>query len=360
VLFDLHPKESRDELFGRDSELEFVRRQVLAGNWVVIGGQRGIGKTSLLKVALREFEGDGFRAVYVNLRGVNSLRDLLSLLVNEINRSRINLGLRVSLNFVVGSLGVSVRSGRRVMNSLLELLLSISDRTVIGLDEVQELSRVGGQFLKILGNVFASNPRVSFIFTGSYVGLMRTLLNPGPDSPLYGRPPVEVRLRPLGDDEAREFLRRGFEEAGVAFNRYDEVISRIDGIIGWLTLFGNYHAIRGLGFEDALRMTMEEGGKIMLSELEHFLEDKVNKALYIAVLQALKVVSRWSEIKSAVSAILGVEVGDRELVNALNSLVGYNFVERRGRGEYGIADPILRQVDMVPLLRRYLRSGTSV
>jgi hypothetical protein len=47
-------------------------------------------------------------------------------------------------------------------------------------------------------------------------------------------------------------------------------------------------------------MTVEEGGKIMLSELEHFLEDKVNKALYIAVLQALKVVSRWSEIKSGI------------------------------------------------------------
>ena|GEM_PF-4622111 len=53
-------------------------------------------------------------------------------------------------------------------------------------------------------------------------------------------------------------------------------------------------------------------------------------------------------------------VGDRELMNALNSLVGYNFVERRGRGEYGIADPILRQVDMVPLLRRYLRREANV
>jgi len=71
-------------------------------------------------------------------------------------------------------------------------------------------------------------------------------------------------------------------------------------------------------------------------------------------------VSRWSEVKSAVSAILGVGVGDRELMNALNSLVGYNFVERRGRGEYGIADPILRQVDMVPLLRRYLRREANV
>jgi len=95
VLFDLHPKETRSELFGRDSELDFIRRQVTAGNWVVISGQRGIGKTSLLKVALRELEGDGFKVVYINLRGVNSLKGLLSMLVNELSRSRVNLSLRV-------------------------------------------------------------------------------------------------------------------------------------------------------------------------------------------------------------------------------------------------------------------------
>ncbi len=303
MLFDLHPKESRDELFGRDEEVEYVKRQVRAGNWVVIGGQRGIGKTSLMKVVLNELSREGFSAIYVNARGgVTTLRDLLTILVNEVNRTRLRLRLNVSLNFIVGSAGITLSRGSRVFNSLLELLLSIDENTVIGLDEVQELSRVTGQFLRILGNVFMSNPRVSFIFTGSYVGLVKTLLKPNPPEspPLYGRPPVEVKLRPFSDELSREFLRRGgFRELGIQFNAFDTVIDRLDGVVGWLTLFGNYHGVRGLGVDEALRETINEGGvKIMVNEIEHFLEDKANKALYLAILSALRVVNRWKDISS--------------------------------------------------------------
>ncbi|WP_054857801.1 ATP-binding protein [Vulcanisaeta sp. JCM 16159] len=357
MLFDLHPKEVRDELFGRDEEVEYVKRQVRAGNWVVISGQRGIGKTSLLKVVLNELSRDGFRAIYVNARGITTLRDLLAILINEINKSRVRLRLTVSLNFIIGSAGITLSRGSRVFNGLLELLLSIDEDTVIGIDEVQELSRVSGQFLKILGNVFASNPRVSFVFTGSYVGLVKALLRPSPESPLYGRPPVEVRLRSFSDELSREFLRRGFNELGIQFHAFDTVINRLDGVIGWLTLFGNYHGVRGLGIEDSLRETVNEGVKIMISELEHFLEDKANKALYLAILSALRFVNRWKDIKFAVTARLGREFGDREFVNALNALINYNFVERVREGEYRLIDPMLREVDYDELIRKYSRTS---
>ncbi|ADN49830.1 AAA family ATPase [Vulcanisaeta distributa] len=355
MLFDLHPKESRDELFGRDEEVEYVKRQVRAGNWVVIGGQRGIGKTSLMKVVLNELSREGFRAIYINARGVTTLRDLLTILVNEVNRTRLRLRLNVSLNFIVGSAGITLSRGSRVFNSLLELLLSIDENTVIGLDEVQELSRVTGQFLRILGNVFMSNPRVSFIFTGSYVGLVKTLLKPNPESPLYGRPPVEVKLKPFNDELSREFLKRGFRELGIQFNAFDTVIDRLDGVVGWLTLFGNYHGVRGLDVDEALRETINEGVKIMVNEIEHFLEDKANKALYLAILSALRVVNRWKDIKFAVTTRLGREFGDRELLNALNALINYNFVVKVREGEYRLADPILREVDYDKLIKRYLR-----
>ncbi|GAB6948105.1 hypothetical protein JCM16161A_22350 [Vulcanisaeta sp. JCM 16161] len=53
--FDLHPKEVRDE------EVEYVKRQVRAGNWVVISGQRGIGKTSLMRVVINELSREFLR-----------------------------------------------------------------------------------------------------------------------------------------------------------------------------------------------------------------------------------------------------------------------------------------------------------
>lgn len=54
MLFGLSPKMNRRELFGRDAELEIIKAQATAGNWVVVAGQRMMGKTSLVKVALSE------------------------------------------------------------------------------------------------------------------------------------------------------------------------------------------------------------------------------------------------------------------------------------------------------------------
>jgi len=58
------------------------------------------------------------------------------------------------MNFIVGSAGIELRRKAKVVNSLIELLNSIQDDFVIGLDEVQEVSRASKQFLEILGNVF--------------------------------------------------------------------------------------------------------------------------------------------------------------------------------------------------------------
>ncbi len=68
-------------------------------------------------------------------------------------------------------------------SNLLGFLLGINENAVIAMDEVQELAPATPHLLRVLGNVFASNPRVRFIFTGSYMGLMKMLLDSGPDSP---------------------------------------------------------------------------------------------------------------------------------------------------------------------------------
>ncbi len=71
----------------------------------------------------------------------------------------------------------------------------------------------------------------------------------------------------------------------------------MDGVVGWLTLFGNYHGVRGLELGDALKRAVEEGGeKIIRSELAHFLEGR-DADLHLAVLEAAKRESRWSGIK---------------------------------------------------------------
>ncbi|MEM3292258.1 MAG: ATP-binding protein, partial [Saccharolobus sp.] len=89
------------------------------------------------------------------------------------------------------------------------------------------------------------------------------------------------------------------------------------------TLFGNFYAVRQMRFEDAIKNTIAEGKKIMIEELNHFLEDKRGKELYTRILNVLK-----KEIKTGVEIKLGREVDDKKFTSALESLVNYNFVEK--------------------------------
>jgi len=51
AFFDLNPKESAKELFGREGELDELVHLIKARRWVAVLGPRMVGKTSLIKAA---------------------------------------------------------------------------------------------------------------------------------------------------------------------------------------------------------------------------------------------------------------------------------------------------------------------
>ena len=346
MLFDLRPKERINDLFGRDYEVRYTVDQIINGNWVVILGQRMIGKTSVMRVSLNELEKRGYLVLYVNLRGVRGLDGLLDLIVAEVNKRKSLLNrLSVSLNLSIGPLGLEIKSRRRPFNTLLELLLSFDERVVIGVDEFQEVSRVSKQVLDILANVFNSNKNVSFIFSGSYVGVVKALFEQTSALPLYGRPPVSVSLKPFSEEVAKEFMVRGFDELGVEVgsNNLGRIYDRFDGIVGWLTMFGNFYAVRRMGFEEAMMQTVQNAKKIMMSEVEHFLEDKLEKNLYRAIFESLKVSNRWKDIKFGTEVKLRRSINDKVFTHALSALVNANFVSEIN-GRYYLSDPMLKEI----------------
>lgn len=71
-------------------------------------------------------------------------------------------------------------------------------------------------------------------------------------------------------------MKKGFEEYHKSHKEdlIDEVVERLDGIPGWLTLYGNNVALRKLPHKKALEETVTEGVKIVKDELEHFLEEE--------------------------------------------------------------------------------------
>jgi hypothetical protein len=66
VLFDPRPKESREDFFDREKELELIQAYAKKGSPIILClGVRRIGKTSLLKVFLNE---TSYPHLYLNAR----------------------------------------------------------------------------------------------------------------------------------------------------------------------------------------------------------------------------------------------------------------------------------------------------
>ncbi len=347
-LFDLTPKDSRRTLFGRDAELETLVRLIREGRWSVILGPRMVGKTSLAKAAAHQSKES---TVYVNLWGVRGTSGLLGALVNGLNSNppllrRIREGLRRVTGVSIAGSGISMAPAPRPMNSTADLVRVIGDeahRSVIILDEVQELATVSGPFLKVLGQVFNTHPGVVFVLTGSYFGILRTLLAPSADSPLYGRPPARIQLEPFDRETSLGFLRRGTQEYGLPIHRplLESVVDRsLDGTPGWLTLFGNHLTVGRMSVDAAERATLDEGRKVARSELSHFLDSR-DRDSYWQVLRVVAGGASWAEVKSALAARRGGHVNDNSLGNVLRSLRAAELISETGH-RYTIRDPMVR------------------
>jgi AAA+ ATPase superfamily predicted ATPase len=349
MLFDLAPKESPQALFGREKEIVELKRLIEAGRWVTVLGPRMVGKTSLLKATRACLDR---QTVYVNLWGARGVQGLLNALVQSINASmsvskKIKDAASRIEGLTVGPAGLSVTIARKPLTTLwnlLDLLGRQDENLVIELDEVEELTDVSGLLLKVLANIFNTHPRVVFVFSGSMFGLIRTLLNPGSSrSPMYGRPPAELYLKRFDQKQAEEFLEQGFKEYNIEPPGNlisQEVESKLDGIPGWLTLYGNSIVVSKLSADIALEKTVEQGLRVVREELEHFLEGR-DRRLYVAALSAMTSPARWGDVKASVEARKGVTVSDSTVQSVLKSLENGLLIEHKDK-VYQIVDPMLR------------------
>jgi AAA+ ATPase superfamily predicted ATPase len=349
-LFNLNPKETPEELFGREKEIDELIRLIKARRWVALLGPRMVGKTSLIKVANTKLEKTGTRAIYVNLWGTKGTHGLLSALAHGVNNEKTIVqkikGAAEKIEGIsLGPGGISISLSKKPMTTMWDLLATIGKQTqncVIELDEVQELWVISGHLLKLLANIFNTDPNIVFIFTGSMFGLMKTLLEPTSTSPLYGRSPAKLYLQPFDRKTAREFLKKGLKEhdESIDENLIDEANERLDGIPGWLTLYGNNVAVRKLQHQKALEETISEGTKIVKDELEHFLEGR-DRTLYLASLKAAATSARWKEIKGTIETARGSTVNDATVRNVLENLKAAMLINEKDKA-YRVGDPILR------------------
>ena len=340
-LFNLNPKGSCKELFGREKEVEELIRLIKARRWVALLGPRMVGKTSLIKATNTKLEKAGIRTLYINLWGIKGTQGLLSAITQGINNQKTLMQkIKATTDRIdglsFGPSGISLSIAKQPMTTTRDLLASIGRQTedcVIELDEVQELSAISGHLLKILANIFNTYPNLIFIFTGSMFGLTRALLEPTSTSPMYGRSPARLFLQPFDKETATEFL-------VIDKKTINEAIETLDGIPGWLTLYGNNIAIRKLPHQTALEETVAEAGQIVKDEVEHFLKQR-DRTLYLVALKVTANSARWKEVKTATETAKGATVNDSTIRNTLENLKAAMLIAEKDK-VYRVTDPMLR------------------
>lgn len=361
MLFDPAPKTRREDLFGRDEELELLNRSLKLGErLIVIYGVRRVGKTSLVRTAFADFN---YPNVIVDVREVHSIygrvtkrgiyskmAEYFTLTLNLYEKMGFKLSelFRRVRGFKVSDFGVEVEPSdlpdmATLFRRFNEWAAKRGTRFVVAFDEAQYLRFSGGvRYDELLAWVYDNLENVTVVVTGSEVGVLRDFLKlDDPKAPLYGRYVREVRLGRYSRELSLEFLRRGFKELNMLprEEELEEVVEKLDGIPGWLTYYGYLRGVNGLPHKEALEKVFEEGSKLAMSEVEKIIGQ--SRERYLAILEAIAVgAETWKQIKTYVTYKTGL-ITDARFTTLLKNLINYGLIEKY-EDKYVIADPVIK------------------
>ncbi|GAB6134584.1 AAA family ATPase [Thermococcus prieurii] len=360
TYFDTRPKRKREDLYDREKELSDFENSLRSNNpLTVITGIRRLGKTSLLLVGLNEL---GVPYVLVDFRGVNPnsrmdvykrIESALNLFFRE-NRSLwedLKENLRTITGLRVLSFGVNL-SWREEKTDLIALFRELEKHNVVlAFDEVQYLrGPIGSEFSGLIAHLYDySNLRI--VMTGSEVGLLHDYLGvDDPKAPLYGRYFHEVTLSRFTREQSKDFLIKGFEQVRVTppEELIEAAVEKLDGIVGWLVLFGRRVLEKGPSSE-IVEDVFEEAKRLALEEFENFLSKRPSaRKRYLEIMRAVASGrNTWEEIKEHLERKEGKSIADSVLARLLKALVDSSFLQKVKEGRnvhYKIPDPVLEAV----------------
>ena len=330
MYFSIGPKESLKDFFNYREEYRRVKAALKRGERIIaIHGVRRVGKTSLMNILFNEIKGIN---IWADGRIIGNSRDLLEMLAEGIKSKGGIFGAIKSIGISIG--GVEITAERRFS----EEKIRKAKRVNLFIDEVQY---AGKEIAKALSYIYDRFPNVKTIISGSEVRMVEEVVAVNnPSHPLFGRRIELVKMKRLSSEKAKEFLKVGFDEVKVRVSNreIEEVIRRLDGLIGWLTLYGYERGIARSS--NALEKVESIAVSLVKEELKGFLRSKKNKALYISILKYASR-RRWKELLSLVRDELG-EVNSASFSRALKELINYSFLEKEGEA-YVQADPMVRE-----------------
>lgn len=262
MLFSLKPKENRNELFGRNREVDELKHLIARKSTIVVmTGIKRIGKTSILLTALNELK---YPSLVLDLRRMDEEGYAKSVMFKHF---AAGLGKNVSKwhklgDYLKGVKGVNVLGNGVEFDwgkntpSLTDVLVKMNEwvaaerpgeKFVVAIDEAQLLRFLTGgsgriDFRMVMAHAYDYLENIKFILTGSEVGLLEDFLHPeeGAD-PLSGREIRTQKIERFNPGTAEKFLRAGFRETKkrVRSSEIELALKRFDGLVGWLVLYGS-------------------------------------------------------------------------------------------------------------------------
>ncbi|MEK6978783.1 MAG: ATP-binding protein [Candidatus Micrarchaeota archaeon] len=337
MYFTTEPKSNKEDFFNYEYEYNELKKAIARKEKIIsVLGVRRVGKTSLLNILYHET-----KELKVWLDGrilSNPKKEVFSAIYDVVKTGKSKIfGKIESLNISAFGIGLDVKIASE---SLVEIENKIrkAGAFYVFIDEAQKANVT--DLANVLSYFYDRFPNVFFIISGSEIGLIEDVLgeNDG-EHPLYGRHITKILMNRLDKSRGFEFLNNGFDQLKTKIKKEDiyEAIEKLDGLIGWLTLYGYEKGI--IKSEKALEKTVETASRIVASELTNFFKRTKNKGLYLTVLREAKGIT-WTELKVRTEHELGKQLNPNSFTSALEKLIDYSFLEKKDE-KYYLADPLL-------------------
>jgi uncharacterized protein len=253
--FRIHGVVTRPDFTDREWEVERMR-EVLGdpGAKLLVYGERRMGKTSALRVAMEEHVAAGGMACLADFSTATSHADLASRIISAATKALGRRWRDIAVD-LAGRLGVSLGAGidpvtqlptaslsfgvreasaaeqRETLARVLDALEGVCEerRTSLGLilDEFQEIHRFGGEASEWhLRGIIQHHRNLSYIVAGSRMHLIRRMISKG--GAFYKLFDV-LSFGPIGPGELGDWIEHRIQEAGLRADGSGREMIRVAG-----------------------------------------------------------------------------------------------------------------------------------
>jgi hypothetical protein len=353
MYFDSRPKTRKEDLFNREAELQRFNDSLSYASLIVVTGLRRTGKTSFIDVALACSENPYIMLDMRDLPTVPARAEIIRKVdeafrkIDKKWKTSIIEAIKHVKGVSVAGASVSFDWGKKALDlgTLLDEIDGWAKKNnqtfLLALDEIQFVR--GDKYLpRLLARVADTNRNTITVITGSEIGLLYDFLGfDNPESPLYGRHFVEIKMSSFTPEQAKEFLKDGFKQINLecSDDLANYAVKQLDGIAGWLTLFGLKSRDAKMCSNQVVDETLDTGGKLSRSEALRIVKHSRRYGLILNFLAQNEEAS-WSKIKHELELNEIRKLPNPTVTDLLNRLIKTSLVSKE-EGKYRLADPLL-------------------